>query len=249
MNKAPLISIITVVYNGEKYLQQTIDSIANQTYKNIEYIVVDGGSTDHTIEIIKANEKTISKWISEPDRGLYDAMNKGAALANGELIGTINSDDWYETDAVESIVNAYLDNPDKLIFHANKNCIEPNGNMHVKPGRTSTFFLKYYAMIMNHPTMFIHKTVYEDHKYNIELSSLSDYQFVLEVLNTKGNVFVYIPKVISNFRLGGISGSLDYKNILLENFRARKGAGMNYFQCCFGLVFRVKVDLYKFLFR
>ncbi|WP_223032318.1 glycosyltransferase family 2 protein [Hanstruepera marina] len=248
MKENPLISVITVVYNGEQHIQQTIDSIRNQTYKNIEYIIVDGCSTDGTVNIIKDNNDVVTKWVSEPDKGLYDAMNKGAEMANGILIGTINSDDWYENNAVELIVEAFKNNPSKLIFHADKNCIEPKGGIHVKKGRTSTFFLKYYAMIMNHPTMFVHKELYKDHKYNIELTSLSDYQFVLEVLNDKGNVFYYVPKVISNFRLGGISGRLQFKKVLIENYKARHLSGMNHFQCLFGMFFRLNAEVYKYLF-
>ena len=117
-NKLTLVSIITVVYNGEKYLQQTIDSVVNQSYRNIEFIIIDGGSTDGTLDIIKANEESVSKWISEPDEGLYDAMNKGIRLSRGEIIGMINSDDWYELDAVKIMVEAFLNNPTKNIFHA-----------------------------------------------------------------------------------------------------------------------------------
>ena len=110
-NNEPLISIITVVYNGEEYLEQTINSVINQTYKNIEYLIIDGGSTDGTLDIIKKYDNHISYSVSESDKGLYDAMNKGISIANGELIGMINSDDWYELDAVELIVNKYLENP------------------------------------------------------------------------------------------------------------------------------------------
>ncbi len=117
MINAPLISIITVVYNGEKYLKQAIESVINQTYKNIEYIIIDGGSTDNTLNIIKNYHQNISKWVSEPDNGLYDAMNKGIKLATGELIGMVNSDDWSELTAVEIIVNEYLKNDNKQIFH------------------------------------------------------------------------------------------------------------------------------------
>ena len=87
MNKKPLVSIITVVFNGEKYLEQTIKSVINQTYKNIEYLIIDGGSSDGTLDIVKKYEKQLSNWISEPDKGLYDAMNKGIKRAKGEIIG------------------------------------------------------------------------------------------------------------------------------------------------------------------
>jgi len=241
----PLISIITVVYNGEKYLQQTIDSVHNQNYKNIEYIIIDGGSTDGTLDIIKENEVKISKWISEPDNGLYDAMNKGANLSSGDLIGTINSDDWYELDAVQNIVNAYLKNPTKKIFHADKNCIEPKGETHIKKAKTSSFLLKYYGMVLNHPTMFIHNDVYKYHQYNINLTSLSDYQYVLSVFLKNKNTFCYIPKVISNFRQGGISGGLSLKQSLKENYFARKNAGMNFPQRIFAILVRLLFEIYK----
>src|SRR5688572_5629572 len=94
--KLPLVSIITIVYNGEKHLQQTIDSVSRQTYKNIEYIVVDGGSTDGTIDIIKRNQSTISAWKSEKDKGIADGFNKGIKMCKGQIIGLVNSDDWLE---------------------------------------------------------------------------------------------------------------------------------------------------------
>ena len=91
----PLVTIITVVFNGEKYLQQTIQSVINQTYDNVEYVVIDGGSTDGTVDIIRKYEDKIDYWVSEPDQGIYDAMNKGIQLAGGEIVGLINSDDCY----------------------------------------------------------------------------------------------------------------------------------------------------------
>ena len=106
MDESILISVITVVFNGEEHLQQTIDSISNQTYKNIEYIIIDGGSTDGTLDIIKKNEHIIDLYVSEKDDGLYDAMNKGISMAIVEIIGMINSDDWYEPNTLEIDKNA-----------------------------------------------------------------------------------------------------------------------------------------------
>ena len=101
MNNSPLISIITVSYNAVKTIEDTITSVLNQTYSNIEYIIIDGASTDGTLEVIKKYQDDISIIVSEPDKGIYDAMNKGIERANGELIGIINADDWYEANAVE----------------------------------------------------------------------------------------------------------------------------------------------------
>ena len=102
----PLVSIITVVLNGESHLEHTINSVLCQTYENLEYIIIDGGSSDGTQDIIRKYQDKIDYWISESDDGIYDAMNKGILQAKGELIGILNSDDWYELETVELMVNA-----------------------------------------------------------------------------------------------------------------------------------------------
>jgi len=107
-NTKPLISIITVVKNNEKYLEETIQSVVNQNFKNFEYIIVDGKSTDGTIEIIKKYNNKIDYWISENDKGIYDAFNKGLDIANGNLIGFVNSDDILTPNALEILNNYYL---------------------------------------------------------------------------------------------------------------------------------------------
>ncbi len=245
MINAPLISIITVVYNGEKYLKQAIESVINQTYKNIEYIIIDGGSTDNTLNIIKNYHQNISKWVSEPDNGLYDAMNKGIKLATGELIGMVNSDDWYELNAVEIIVNEYLKNDNKQIFHSDRYDVYKDGSRKKYAFNPSVFKFKYFSMTYSHPTMFVHRDIYKSYKYNISLTSISDYQFALEIYLTNKSIFHYIPQPTSNFRLGGISGQLPFKQILRENFMARRNAGMNYLQCVFAMIIRVLGEIYK----
>lgn len=242
----PLVTIITVVYNGEKYLGQTIESVINQTYKNIEYIIIDGGSTDGTLEIIKKYEKDISYWVSEPDKGLYDAMNKGIGIAKGELIGMLNSDDWYELEAIEIMVEAYKNNPTKSIFHADRYDIDDDGNKTVKKFHPSAFKFKYYGMTYNHPSMFITKEEYSKHLYNIDLTSLSDYQFVLEAFLNNKYSLLYINKAIVNYRLDGVSAQMTLKNSLREGFTARKNSGMNLFSNIFSIIFRLSVvSFYK----
>ena len=105
-----LVSIITVCYNSEKTIYQTMDSVLKQTYSNIEYIIIDGASTDGTLAIIKEFGQRFGarmRYVSEPDHGIYDAMNKGISMAGGDIIGIINSDDYYEPDAVEKVIGAY----------------------------------------------------------------------------------------------------------------------------------------------
>lgn len=242
---APLVSIITVVYNGEKYLQQTIESVVNQAYENIEYIIIDGGSTDKTLEIIKKYEHYISLWKSEPDNGLYDAMNKGISLAKGELIGMINSDDWYEPEAVETIVNEYLKNPDKHIFHADRFDVLENGERKLKRFHPSSLKFKYYGMTYNHPSMFVTSIEYQKHLYSTELKSLSDYQFTLEAFMSNKNNFCYVPKPIVNYRLDGISAQLSLKQALKEGFQARAKSGMGLIPNITSYLFRFFVILVK----
>ncbi|WP_299062903.1 glycosyltransferase family 2 protein [uncultured Polaribacter sp.] len=238
MTNQPLVSIITVVFNGEKHLQQTIDSVYNQTYKNIEYIIVDGKSTDNTINIIQNNKNKITKWISEPDKGLYDAMNKGISLANGQLIGTINSDDWYQSNAVELSVIAYINHPKAKIIHANRFDVYPNNTKKEFKFNPSAFKFLYFNMTYSHPTMFVVKEEYQKHKYSIKLKSSSDYQFILEAFLNDKNGFVHIPKPIVNFRLGGISAQLSFFDELKEAYLARKSAGMKTYKCCFALLLK-----------
>ncbi len=245
MNESLLVSVITVVYNGEKYLQQTIDSVFSQTYKNIEYIVIDGGSIDNTLNIIQQNEDKIYKWVSEPDEGLYDAMNKGIEMATGGLIGIINSDDWYETNAVEIVVKEYLKNTTKRIFHADRYDVYPNGEKRVFAFNPSVIKFKYFAMTYNHPSMFVSSKVYEDYNYDTKLKVYSDYQFTLTSFLKNKDQFVYINKAIVNFRLGGLSGQISLLKFLKEGFRARRNAGMNLVQSTIAIGCKIGLEIMK----
>ena len=118
------ISIITVSYNAVKTIEETINSVLNQSYSNIEYIIIDGGSRDGTVDIIKKYQDKINVWISEPDKGIYDAMNKGIKLAKGDWIGIINSDDCYCIDAFDTILNTISKNPNAELIFGNLNIID-----------------------------------------------------------------------------------------------------------------------------
>ena len=115
MNKNFKISVITVTKNSEKFLEENINSLKNQTYQNFEHIIIDGKSTDGTVDIIKKHNEKIDYWISEPDKGLYDAMNKGIEVSTGDIIGILNSDDIYYSDALR-IVNHYFSQQENLDF-------------------------------------------------------------------------------------------------------------------------------------
>lgn len=224
--ESPLVSVITVVYNGVKTIEQTIKSVLNQSYSNIEYIIIDGESTDETLSVVSGFAENIDVVISEPDKGLYDAMNKGIKIAKGELIGMINSDDWYELDAVETMVNAYINHPAKTIFHADRYDIDETGSKSLRKFNSSIFKFKYYGMTYNHPSMFIKKTEYLSHVYSTKLRSLSDYQFVLEAYISDPKKFIYIEKAIVNYRLDGVSAQMSFYDSMKEGFISRRDAGM-----------------------
>jgi glycosyltransferase involved in cell wall biosynthesis len=200
----PLVSIITVVYNGAKHIEQTINSVLSRSYKNIEYIIIDGGSTDGTVDIIKQYESKIDYWQSERDNGIYFAMNKGISLAKGELIGILNADDYYLPDTIAKIIEA-----DKLnhadIYYGDMQYISEGGEL-LSAAKPDISKMNEMPAIF-HPTCFVRKSVYDkagmfDTQYKIS----SDYDFLLRCLKQNFS-FHYIPDVLTCFRLGGMSGS------------------------------------------
>ncbi len=212
----PLISIITVVFNGEKHLEETIKSVINQTYNNIEYIIIDGASTDKTLDIIKKYEQNILYWSSERDNGIYDAMNKGIAVAKGEYIGLINSDDYYEPDAIEIIVKQINKNGNTDVFFGNMYMI----NQYLSEKKIQTYkkgksLEKRFSIW--HPTVFIKKQTYDKYgNFNLSYRIAADYELLLRFYK-EGCRFQYINKAISNFREGGIS--YYNKNLAKEQFQ------------------------------
>jgi glycosyltransferase involved in cell wall biosynthesis len=217
----PLVSVITVVFNGEKFLEQTILSVINQTYTNVEYIIIDGASTDGTLEIIKKYEDKIDQWISEPDTGIYDAMNKGIALAKGELIGIINSDDWYENYAISEVVDNYRNNPEFGIFNGLHKLWDDSNFMGII-GHTSSF-LK-FGMI-SHPSCFVRNEIYKKNGlYDTQFKIAADYELMLR-FNSIKVPFFFIEKVLANFRNSGLSNILT-KQIIFETSEIKHQYGL-----------------------
>lgn len=215
-NAIQLISIITVVYNGEEYLEDTINSVLSQSYPNIEYIIIDGGSTDNTIEIIKKYESKIAKWISEKDNGISDAFNKGIKLSTGSLVGIINADDWYEPDAIKNIVDRYKN--DEIVLCGSIKLYNNQARFNVKK---STLKGIEKEMKIWHPGTFVPKSVYNkiglyDENYKV----LMDYDFVLRC-RLAGIKFDFFDYNIASMRYGGISNKLIsrsmYESYIIKN--------------------------------
>lgn len=213
MQKDVLVSIITVTYNSENTLGKTIESVLNQTYTNIEYIIVDGVSKDKTLEVAheydEAFEKKGIKYtiISEPDKGMYDAINKGINLSSGVIIGNVNSDDYYEPEAVEIVVSEYRKKPYDMIY-GDLRIIKPSGNT-IKRARLKRFVSTRY---WNHPTTFITKETYGKEKYKCE-SMYDDCDLMLR-LRSKGYNVRIVNKILSNFVFGGMSTVKNWKKTL-----------------------------------
>lgn len=126
----PLVSVVTVCLNSEKYLEETIESVLGQTYEKIEYIIVDGGSGDGTLDIIRRYQDRIAYWLSEPDGGIFDAMNKGISLSTGELVGLINSDDRYFPYTVEEVVRVSGEDPGAQVYYGSMHIIDREGRFY-----------------------------------------------------------------------------------------------------------------------
>ena len=197
------VSIITVCYNSAQTIGQTIASVLGQSYPNIEYLVIDGQSTDGTVDIIKEYEPLFEgrmHWVSEKDEGIYDAMNKGIRMVSGELIGVINSDDYYEEHAVETMVNAMTEEKYQILYGAVRSW---------KNGKEESVALLSHEFLrermIGHPACFVTKSVYEDFGvYDTKYTSVADYDFMLRMYENKKVKFYPVNHVIANFRAGGM---------------------------------------------
>ena len=220
------ISIITVTYNSEKFLGSCIESVINQNYANIEYIIIDGGSVDQTLEIIRSYNGKIDKWVSEPDGGIYEAMNKGIDLASGDVIGILNSDDIYHDHTVISDVMARFTKNQELdilygdIVYVSKR----NLNRYVRRWQSKPYFKNFfeYANVPPHPAMFVKAHVYQKvGKFNLQYRFAADYEFMLRILKVYHLKSEYLSRLIVRMRLGGVTNS-SLRNIYRANLEVLK---------------------------
>ncbi len=205
------ISIITVCLNSERTIEQTIQNVIGQNDENFEYIIIDGGSSDRTLDIISKYKVSISLVVSEPDGGIYDAMNKGISLATGEIIGIINSDDWYELGTFEAVRKCFQEN-DVEIVYGSMNIVNESGL--VKRLIPTDIKKIRYEMEVPHPTVFVKRDIYDKYgNFRLNYEIASDYELLLRFY-TKGVKFFCINKVLANFRCGGVSQREERKCIL-----------------------------------
>lgn len=200
------VSIITVCYNSEKTIRKTIESVLAQTYKNVEYIIVDGASKDGTVKIIQEYEAAFQgrmRWISEPDEGIYFAMNKGIKMAEGELIGIINSDDYYEEKAVEYMVEAMTEERYQILYGALRMIRD---GMEDCISIYSHHFLRRRSIA--HPACFVTRALYcELGMYDTKYVSVADYDFMIRMSENDQVHFYPVYRLIANFTAGGMSST------------------------------------------
>ena len=235
------ITIITVVFNGAKYIRSAIQSILSQDYDNIEYIVIDGGSIDGTVDIVKEYQDKISVFISEPDEGIYDAMNKGIALATGNVIGILNSDDFYIDEFVIEKVVKEFDEKGVDSVYADLVFVSPNNlektiryydSNHFNPSRFA------YGWTPAHPTFFVKKEIYD--KYGVfrtDFKIAADFDILARFLYTQKISYSYMQEVLVKMRVGGVSTS--FSSIWINNIEALKACKNN----------GIKTNIFKILFK
>lgn len=225
----PLVSVVTVCFNSQAHIAEAMQSVLDQTYANVEYLVIDGGSTDSTMDIVRSFEERFGgrlRWVSEPDNGIYDAMNKGIALCSGDLIGLLNSDDTYLPDAIEGIVSAFRAEPDVGAVFGDVDVVSQDGSLlrtevAVTPAPGSLPL----RMPMCHQSLFVARRVYRElGGFDTGYRILADYEHMLRMLRA-GVRFLHVPGVVARFREGGAcSADTARSNAERERIRVAYGA-------------------------
>ena len=224
------ISIITATYNSEATLKSCMISVLHQSYQNIEYVIIDGNSTDETLDLVKQHQlqfpKIEFKILSEIDNGIYDALNKGVQLATGDVIGFVHSDDVLASDSIVSKIAEVLKNSNVDGVYGDLEYVnKENTNNIIRYWKSKNFHPKLLKQgwMPAHPTLFLKREVYLKHgNFDLSYNIAADYDFMLRVLKDQSLKFSYIPEVITKMRVGGASNR-SLKNIIQktkEDYRA-----------------------------
>lgn len=220
MSNGPKISIITACYNAENTIDQTIQSVLGQTYENIEYIIVDGDSTDGTMEIVEKYRDKIDVVVSESDKGVYDAFNKGVELATGEYINFMNADDYFSTNGIIEEIGLYLhNNSNVMLLHGNVKAIdEITGHWHYR-GQSLSLRDFEKGQMCPHQSVFTRRELFNEFEgFNLAYKILADVDFTIKTFKKYEEYIEYVPIEVAHFRLGGLSSSLQHeKNMHYEN--------------------------------
>lgn len=234
MNKKPLISVSTPCWNSVKTIERTIKSVLQQDFDDYEYIIVDGGSTDGTLDIIKKYEPLFNgrmRWYSEPDKGIYDAFNKGAKYSVGKYCWNVNSDDFLETGALKQIAIFISQQPhDDGVIIASMNIVDSVGRIHKKSecSKKATDMIYKNDWMIPHPSTLVAKSIYEKYGYYDDRFKICGDMDWFHRIYPLGVNFYFTDIVITNFAIGGISTNIKYKREAKDRwlfFRKKYGIG------------------------
>jgi len=222
------VSIITVTYNSARYLQECIDSVYEQEYEEIEHIIVDGNSIDNTLDIINRNITKISNYVSEPDSGIYEAINKGIKMATGDVVGILNSDDTFtDRSVVRRIVDGFA-NSIEIVF-ANVDFISSKTGKIVRHYSSKQFspWMFRFGFMPAHPSFYTYRRNFEKYGfYRVDMKISGDFELLLRYLNINKLSHKYFDDTWVNMRIGGVSTS-GFKSIALLNREIKKACKIN----------------------
>lgn len=214
------ISIITVTYNAERFLEDCLRSVADQTYPHLEYIVIDGLSKDNTLKIISYYKEEISHFVSEKDNGMYDALNKGIALATGDVIGILNADDFYASPEVITKIAAAFETTGADVLYGNLDYVDQQDtNKVVRKWRSKPYWhgMFQFGWMPAHPTFYAKREMFARYgNYKPEYGSAADYELMMRFIHKHRARTVFLPDVMIKMRVGGMSNS-SVKNRLDAN--------------------------------
>jgi glycosyltransferase involved in cell wall biosynthesis len=203
------ISVITIVYNAQDTIKRCIESVISQSYGNVEYIIIDGGSTDNSLQIINQYKSHITVLVSEPDQGIYDAMNKGIRLATGEVVGMLNADDFFADQEVISAVAQAFSNSDAGIVYGNLDYINSAGKI-IRKWKSRTWGKNSFqwGFMPPHPTFYCKRDLFEKYGfYRLEYGSAGDYELMVRFMHRWRVRSLHLNKVMVKMQVGGVSNS------------------------------------------
>ena len=249
------ISLVSVTFNSEVTLNDTIESVLNLSYPNVEYIIVDGLSTDNTVGVIREYEPRFNgrlKWVSEKDTGLYDAMNKGIRMATGNIVGIINSDDFYHrTDVIAKVADAFQDGTIQAVYGDIRFVNPENLDKTVRYYSSRNFSPRYfrYGFMPAHPTFFTYRKYFEEFGYyKTDYRIAADYELLIRFLYTHQLKAKYLPLDFMKMRTGGTS-TASFKSNLLLNKEIVRACRENGIWTCMPLLFlKYFIKVFEFIF-
>lgn len=210
-NERPTITVITVTYNSGAVLKKTIESVAGQSYKNLEYIIIDGGSSDNTLDIISEYKQYITSWVSEPDTGIYNAMNKGLSFASGELIYFLNAGDYfYNEHIVSDIADLYIKEGRPDVIYGVVMTYSSHNNTQKRFGREVKLKEAKKGRVICHQAIFMKRQILQQYRFNEEYRITADYEVQVRCFKD-GRLFFYVDKIISYYNSDGLSSTLEGK--------------------------------------